>query len=114
MIATIDDATIDEFLTHDLCTLIVASSTCNRCIAYIGDVQRLVERGALGETRVGVLMLDQPGVSRFMLENPELSGSQILPYTMLFRRGERIDGFSAQRWHHRVDHSRQPELVTIR
>ena len=113
MIATIYDDTITAFLEHDLCALIVARSTCNQCISYIGDVRQLVETGALGDTRVGVLMLDQPGVSQFMLANPWLASTEILPYTMLFRKGERVDGFSAQREHYLVDLGRQPELVTM-
>lgn len=111
MISTVNDANITAFLEHDLCALILARSTCNQSISSIGDVRRLVESGALGDTRVGVMMLDQPGASQFRLENSWLASAQILPYTMLFRKGERVDGFSAQRGHFLVDHSRQPELV---
>jgi hypothetical protein len=118
VITTVNDYNIDTFLSQDLCTLIVARSNCNRCIAYIAEVERMASSGALGETAVGVVMLDQPGVSQFKRNNLWLIHAQFLPYTVLFRNGERIDGFSATRGHALLDYSRQteaatPELLTV-
>lgn len=109
MIAIVNDHTIGSFLEHDLCVLILARSTCNRCITYLGDVRRLVDRGSLGDTAVGVMMLDQPGVSQFRRQNPWLVNAEVLPYTVLYRHGQRIDGFSANRGHLLLDHHPQPD-----
>ena len=119
MIATVNDHTIDSFLRHDLCALILARSTCNRCISYLGDVRQLLDRGALGDTEVGVMMLDLPGVSQFRRQNPWLMNAELLPYTVLYRHGHRVDGFSASRGHFLLDHHPQsarqrPELTLIR
>lgn len=110
MMITVTDNNIQTFLASDLSTLIVASSTCNRCIAYIAEVRAMQERGALGATAVGVLMLDQPGVGQFRRDNLWLASAELLPYTLLYRRGRRVDGFSANRGHFLLDQSRQLEL----
>ena len=119
MIATVTDNNIKAFLANDLSTLILARSTCNRCIAYIAEVCAMQERGTLGATAVGVLMLDQPGVGQFRLDNLWLASEELLPFTLLYRRGRRVDGFSANRGYFLLDHSRQlelpePELVLTR
>jgi hypothetical protein len=107
MIETVTDYNLEAFLSHELCALILARSTCKRCITYQDDVRRLIERDLIGNTRVGVLMLDHFGASNFKRQNLWLMGAEHLPYTMLFRNGFRIDGFSASRGHILMDRSRQ-------
>jgi hypothetical protein len=113
MITTVNDYNIDTFLDQDLCTLVLARSNCSRCITYLAEVDRLIASDALGSTAVGVVMLDQPGVSQFKRNNLWLIHAQFLPYTVLFRNGQRIDGFSASRGHALLDHNRRTAPATL-
>lgn len=111
MIETVTDYNIEAFLGSDLCALILARSTCNRSITYQDDVRRLIDSGALGAIRVGVLLLDQRGVSQFKRQNLWLMGTEHLPYTMLYRRGLRVDGFPAARGHTLLDRARRSPIL---
>lgn len=116
MITYLNDHNIESFLQHDLSTMILATSTCARCITYIADVQHLMNSGAIGNAAVGVLLLDQPGASQFKRDNLWLAHAEALPFTVLYRNGQRVDGFSATRGHALLDHNRQvaqakPELI---
>ncbi len=113
MIATVTDNNIRLFLANDLSTLILARSTCARCVSYIAEVRAMQERGALGATAVGVLMLDQPGSSRFMRDNLWLANEEILPYTLLYRHGHQVDGFPANREHAMLDYSLRVALPEL-
>lgn len=119
MMITVTDNNIRTFLAQDLSTLILARSTCKRCIAYINEVRALEERGALGAASVGVLMLDKPEASRVQRDNLWLTNEELLPYTLLYRQGRQVDSFPVNRGHYLLDHTRQivlpePELALTR
>lgn len=106
-IITITDHNLDVFIKAERLALILARSNCNRSILYLDEIQQLLENGALGGTTVGVLMLDQPGTSQFKRENLWLMSVDLLPYTLLYRRGQRIDGFAGSRGHILLDRARR-------
>ncbi len=113
-IITITDYNLDIFVKAECMALILARSNSNRCILYQGEVRQLLEDGALSGITVGVLMLDQPGTSQFKRENLWLMSVDFLPYTILYHRGQRIDGFAGHRGHVLLDRARRlpaPELM---
>jgi hypothetical protein len=77
--------------------LIFTRTTCPACGAYQAEIAALQAQGRLGGLAVGVLRLDRPGASRFKRENRWLTELRYLPYTVLYRRGQRIDAFAASR-----------------
>ena len=74
--------------------LIFTRTTCPACGAYQAEIAALRAQGRLGGLALGVLRL-APG--RFKRENRWLTELRYLPYTVLYRRGQRIDAFAASR-----------------
>jgi hypothetical protein len=77
--------------------LILTRAGCGPCAAYRAEVAALLARGQLDGIAVGALALDRPGASRFKRANPWLAGLRYLPYTVLYRRGRRVDSFAASK-----------------
>lgn len=94
---SLDDANLALVLGAERAALVLARTDCGPCATYQREIEALLARGALGGIAIGKLVLDQPGASRFKRENAWLSGVRELPYTVLYRRGERVDAFAASR-----------------
>jgi hypothetical protein len=77
--------------------LVLTRSACPPCGAYQAELAALRARGELAGLAVGILVLDRPGAARFKRANPWIRDLRALPYTVLYRRGERVDGFAASR-----------------
>jgi hypothetical protein len=113
-IITITDHNLDAFIQSERMALVLARSNCNRCILYQSEIRQLLDEGALSGTTVGILMLDQPGTSQFKRDNLWLMSVDLLPYTLLYRRGQRVDGFAGGQGHVLLDRARRlpaPELM---
>ena len=54
----------------------------------------MLARGELADVAVRKLVLDERGALGFKRANPWLAEVEVLPYTVRYRRGERIDGFA--------------------
>jgi hypothetical protein len=91
------DQTLDALLAAPRAALVLTRSTCHPCGAYRAELAALLVQGKLAGIAVGTLVLDRPGAARFKRDNPWLSGLRYLPYTVLYRRGERVDAFAASR-----------------
>jgi hypothetical protein len=93
----VDDASVNRVTQAAHGALILAKDDCESCAAYEADIRRLQEQGILGELVVGKLMLTQPGCRAFKRENSWLRDVTYLPYTVLYREGERIDEFASSK-----------------
>jgi hypothetical protein len=93
----VDDESVDRVTQAARGALILAKDDCENCAAYEADVRRLQEQGILGELVVGKIVLTQPGSRGFKRQNPWLRDVTYLPYTVLYRAGERVDGFASSR-----------------
>jgi hypothetical protein len=91
------DGTLDAVLGAAQGVLILTRTTCHACGSYQAEVAALAAQGRLDGLAVGTLVLDRPGASRFKRDNPWLAGLRYLPFTALYRRGERIDAFAASK-----------------
>jgi hypothetical protein len=76
---------------------VLTRSACPSCGAYQAELAALRARGELAGLTFGTLVLDRPGAARFKRANPWVRNLRALPYTVLYRRGERVDGFAASR-----------------
>jgi hypothetical protein len=91
------DQSLDAVLAAARGALVLTRTTCPSCEAHQAEVAALQARGKLRGIAVGTLVLDRPGASRFKRDNPWLAGLRYLPYTVLSRRGARVDAFAASR-----------------
>ena len=93
----VTDEDLAEILMAERAVLILTKSTCGSCGAYQAEIERLLERGKLAGVPIGKLVLDQRGATRFKRENPWVAGLTALPYTVIYRHGMHVDGFSASK-----------------
>jgi hypothetical protein len=93
----VDDESVASVTQAAGGALILGKDDCDNCAAYEADVRRLQEQGVLGELVVGKIMLTQRGCRAFKRENPWLRDVTYLPYTVLYREGERVEEFASSR-----------------
>jgi hypothetical protein len=93
----VTDRSLGALLAAPRAALVLTRSTCHPCGAYQAELAALLARGELAGIAVGTLLLDRPGAARFKRQNPWLGGLRYLPYTVLYRRGQRVDAFAASR-----------------
>ena len=93
----VTDRSLGALLAAPRAALVLTRSTCHPCGAYQAELAALLARGELAGLAVGALVLDRPGAARFKRQNPWLGGLRSLPYTVLYRRGQRVDAFAASR-----------------
>jgi hypothetical protein len=93
----VEDDTLEQVVAAPHGALVLAKGDCENCAAYERDIRRLQEGGLLGDLIVGKLVLTQPGCRRFKRENPWLRDVDVLPYTLLYARGQKVDEFAASR-----------------
>lgn len=91
------DSTLGDVLTAARAALILTRTACPACAAYRTEVAALLAQGKLDGLTVGAVILDRPGASRFKHDNAWIASVPSLPYTVLYRRGERVDAFAASR-----------------
>ena len=99
----VDDECVESVTQAGRGALILAKENCENCAAYEADVRRLQERGVLGELVVGKMILSSPGCRAFKRENPWLRDVTFLPYTVLYREGERVDSFASSKGSYLVE-----------
>ncbi len=93
----VTERSLGALLAAPRAALVLTRSTCPPCGAYQAELAALLARGDLAGLAVGTLVLDRPGAARFKRQNPWLGGLRALPYTVLYRRGQRVDAFAASR-----------------
>jgi hypothetical protein len=93
----VDDESVARVTRAAHGALILGKDDCGNCAAYEADVRRLQDQGVLGALVVGKIVLTQPGCHAFKRDNPWLRNVTYLPYTVLYRAGERVDEFASSR-----------------
>jgi hypothetical protein len=97
-IVQVIDRNLEEIVEAERAVLILTKDGCGSCAAYQAEIEALLEQGQIGEIVVGKMALNQRGVIRdFKRENPWLADIKFLPYTLLYGKGQRIDGFAASK-----------------
>ena len=93
----VTDEDLGEVTGAERGVLVLAKSDCGYCAAYQRDLEGLLARGKLAAVAIGKLVLDQRGALQFKRANPWLAALEFLPYTLLYRGGERVDGFGSSK-----------------
>ena len=87
----LDDETWPEFVSQKEAVLILTRSNCENCGPF---VEELVSK----DFPVGVIVLDKPGTVGFKAAYPRIAAEvSILPFSILFSRGEWLDSVMGAR-----------------
>ena len=93
----VTDANLQDVVDAQRGVLVLAKTDCGYCAGYEREILDLMDQGVLPEVVVGKMYLDKPGSGRFKKGNPWLLGLDVLPFTLLFSRGQQMDAFAASR-----------------
>ncbi len=96
-VVQVTDRNLPDLLGAPQAILILAKSGCGACARYQTEIEARLAQGELAGLAIGKLTLDQPGAPRFKRDNPWLADLRYLPYTVLYRDGQPIDGFAASK-----------------
>jgi alkyl hydroperoxide reductase subunit AhpC len=96
-VARVTDETIATVLGAEQGVLILARSDCAHCAAYQAEIQTLVERGGLAGHTIGKLVVNERGATGYKRANRWLAEVNDLPYTVLYRHGQIVEGFPGSR-----------------
>jgi hypothetical protein len=98
LILEVTDQNLAPLMEAERAVLVLTKSDCGHCAAYQAEIEALLERADMGGTVIGKMPLNQRGVIRdFKRNNPWLADLKVLPYTLLYSKGQRVDGFAASK-----------------
>jgi len=84
-----------ELTSAPFAVLVLGKTDCPACADWSAELERFLEQDREFEhVRFGKIMLDRPGFGSFKKANPWLTELDVLPYTQLYRNGERVKGFA--------------------
>jgi hypothetical protein len=95
MLEPIDGSNWEAFLQGDWSVLMLGKTDCDHCAAYGEELEAFLgspERPTA--VRAGKMLLDRGGLASFKRANPWLAEVDVLPYTLIYRRGEKVGEFA--------------------
>ena len=91
----IDGASWEAFLAAPWAVLMLGKSDCEHCAEYTEELHAyLAGAAAPGDVRFGKMLLDRGGLATFKRANPWLADVDVLPYTLIYRGGEKVAEFA--------------------
>ena len=91
----IDGVTWEAFLAAPWSVLMLGKSDCEHCAEYTEELHAfLAADTAYPDVRFGKILLDRGGLIGFKRANPWLADLDVLPYTVIYRRGEKVAEFA--------------------
>lgn len=91
----VSDTNYDEFMRAEKVVLILTKSDCASCASYSEEIEKILEQEDYRGIAFGKIVLDQRGSLRIKKENKWIASLEYLPYTVLYRRGQKADEFAA-------------------
>ena len=92
---TIDGANWETFLAAPWAVLMLGKSDCDHCHEFTEELHGyLGGREAPADVRFGKMLLDRGGLAAFKRANPWLAEVDVLPYTLIYRDGEKLSEFA--------------------
>ena len=90
----IDGASWEAFLAAPWAVLMLGKSDCEHCHEYTEELHAYLGGEAPAEVRFGKMLLDRGGLATFKRANPWLAEVDVLPYTLIYRGGEKVAEFA--------------------
>jgi hypothetical protein len=91
----IDGTTWEAFLAAPWSVLMLGKSDCEHCAEYTEELHTfLAADRAYADIRFGKILLDRGGLVTFKRANPWLADIDVLPYTLIYRAGEKVAEFA--------------------
>ena len=91
----IDGGNWKEFLQAPVAVLMLGKSDCEHCAEYTEELHAfLAADTTYADVRFGKILLDRGGLVGFKRANPWLADVDVLPYTLIYRGGEKVAEFA--------------------
>ena len=91
----IDGGSWETFLAAPWSVLMLGKSDCEHCASYMEELHTfLAGDTTYGDVRFGKILLDRGGLASFKRANPWLADVDVLPYTLIYHRGEKVAEFA--------------------
>jgi hypothetical protein len=92
---TVDGAGWEAFLASPWSVLMLGKSDCEHCREFTEELHAfLADAGAYPDVRFGKMLLDRGGLAGFKRANPWLAEADVLPYTLIYRNGDKVAEFA--------------------
>ena len=91
----IDGTNWETFLAAPSAVLMLGKTDCEHCIEFTAELKAFLDNDQdYADVRFGKVLLDKGGLATFKRANPWLAEVDVLPYTLVYRRGERFAEFA--------------------
>jgi hypothetical protein len=91
----VDGGSWEAFVGAALSVLVLGKSECEHCATYTDELHTFLgAEAAYPDVRFGKILLDRGGLASFKRANPWLAELDVLPYTLIYRRGEKVAEFA--------------------
>jgi hypothetical protein len=91
----IDGSNWEGFMKAPWSVLMLGTSDCEHCAEYTEEWHAFLAADRdYADVRFGKMLLDRGGLATFKRANPWLAGVDVLPYTLIYRGGEKVAEFA--------------------
>ena len=91
----LDGTTWEPFVKAPWSVLMLGKSDCDHCTEYTEALHAFLDGDTrYGDVRFGKILLDRGGLVSFKRANPWIADVDVLPYTLIYRAGEKIAEFA--------------------
>ena len=94
-LATIDGQNWEELVRAPVAVLMLGKSDCDHCEDFTEELHtHLAADTTYADVRFGKILLDRGGLASFKRANPWLADIDVLPYTLIYKGGEKVAEFA--------------------
>jgi hypothetical protein len=91
----VDGGSWQDFAASPAAVLVLGKSDCEACASWSAELASFLERDErFAQVRFGKLLLDRPGLVSFKRANPWLAEVDVLPFNVIYVRGEPVKRFA--------------------
>ena len=91
----LDGTTWEGLLAAPWSVLMLGKSDCDHCNEFTEELHTfLAADTTYADVRFGKILLDRGGLASFKRANPWLADIDVLPYTLIYRGGEKVAEFA--------------------
>ncbi|HTY19030.1 MAG TPA: hypothetical protein VMH82_14975 [Myxococcota bacterium] len=91
----LDGKSWQAFLEAPAAVLVLGKSGCDACSTWASELERFLDGDQRWQhVRFGKLLLDTPGLVSFKRANPWVAELDALPFTVIYRDGQRSKDFA--------------------